>query len=65
MKPKPDNRPRFGWTQTLDNEPQIIRENKTEQAAIPVVVIPLPFESPTLRRKIRDFVNGTIWPEQD
>lgn len=51
---KPDMRPRFGWTNTLDDEPQTIRENKLK-GDFAVVVIPLPFRSPKLKARCRAF----------
>jgi hypothetical protein len=57
-----DQRPRFGWSDSLDTDPQILSENRFDKS-FPVVVIPLPYQSEKLRRKIRDFVNGTIWPK--
>jgi hypothetical protein len=57
-----DKRPRFGWTETLDNEPQVIREGrKGKTKDFPVAVIPLPFMSAKMRTKILAFtkqING-------
>jgi hypothetical protein len=54
-------RPRFGWTDTLDEDPQYIYEEKSDDHPYPVVVIPLPYMSPKLRRLIREYTNS-IWP---
>ena len=61
---KTDNRPRFGWCWNLDNEPQNITEKRVFKAQVPVVVIPLPYASAKVRRKVREFVNGTLWPKE-
>jgi hypothetical protein len=63
-KESTDTRPRFGWTSDLDNEPQVIFEEKSLKSEKPVVVIPLPYVSAKLRRKVREFVNGTLWPKE-
>lgn len=60
----PDNRPRFGWCDNLDNEPQKIFEKRFRKTTQPVVVIPLPYVSAKVRRKVREFVNGTLWPKE-
>ena len=59
---KPDSRPRFGWCRDLDYDPQWIYEKKSI-SFYPVAVIPLPCMSAVLRKKIREFTNGTIWPK--
>lgn len=59
---KVDERPRFGWTDSLDKEPQVIYEKKARGHKTPVVVIPLPFMSAKLRREIREFAKHRIWP---
>lgn len=56
-----DQRPRFGWADDLDKDPQHIREKKSPRYRHPVVVIPLPFMSAKLRKKLREFAKG-IWP---
>ncbi len=58
-----DRRPRFGWAMTLDNDPQQVFEKK-RPGAFPVAVIPMPFISPTQKRKVKDFTNGTVWPQE-
>lgn len=58
-----DRRPRFGWSDSLDNDPQFIYESKRGSAgrgAHPVVVIPLPFMSPKLRHAMRS-VAKQLW----
>jgi hypothetical protein len=62
----PDNRPRFGWTKTMDIEPQVIYETygKRDPLWRPVVVIPLPYVSAKVKKKVREFTNGTLWPRQ-
>ena len=57
-----DKRPRFGWADDLDKDPQHVREVKSPRFSQPVAVIPLPFMSSKVRRKIREFVNGSVWP---
>jgi hypothetical protein len=57
-----DKRPRFGWAEDLDSIPQHVYEDKMEDGH-PVVVIPLPYLSPKIRKKINEFTNGTIWPD--
>ena len=65
MNKKPtDQRPRFGWCTNLDNEPQHIYEKGYQDFRTPVVVIPLPYMSAKMRKKIREFTNGTIWPKE-
>lgn len=54
-----DKRPRFGWTDDLDKDPQYIYEKK-QKGFTHVVVIPLPFESSKLRRKIREFIKAKL-----
>jgi hypothetical protein len=56
-----DKRPRFGWVDDLDLTPQHVYEEKVEDGH-PVAVIPLPYLSSKIRKKILEFVNGTIWP---
>lgn len=59
--PKPDNRPRFGWCGSLDSDPQRIWEEKIpEQRA--VALIPLPFNSPKIKKAIREFTKS-LWPK--
>ena len=53
-----DRRPRFGWTDTLDLDPQHIYEDKSDDHPCPVVVIPLPYMSPKLRKLIRGFASS-------
>lgn len=75
MTPKPDNRPRFGWCDDLDNEPNIVREKKRGRllssfsmraASVNqdrhVAVIPLPFSSAKMRAKVRALAK-TLWPK--
>lgn len=61
-KKKEDNRPRFGWCDDLDNEPQFIFEEKAEPSERPVAVIPLPFMSGKRRAIIRKFAKS-LWPQ--
>jgi hypothetical protein len=49
-----DKRPRFGWVEDLDEDPQTIWEKKCK-GATHVVVIPLPYKSPKLSKRIREF----------
>ena len=58
---KPDKRARFGWTSTLDDEPQRITEHRHDGVAFPVAVIPMPFSSPEMRARVRDFAKS-LWP---
>jgi hypothetical protein len=53
-KQNTDGRPRFGWTDSLDNEPQIIREKKFK-GAFAVAVLPMPFMSARRRAVVREF----------
>lgn len=66
MKTKTDNRPRFGFAQNLDDNPQVVYEKSGGLGSnpIPVVVIPLPYVSAKVRKKVREFVNGTLWPKE-
>ncbi len=60
-KPKPigyDKRPRFGWCDDLDSDPQKISESKNWDSSHPVAVIPLPFMSPKQRKTIREFAKN-------
>jgi hypothetical protein len=60
-EPKPDLRPRFGWTNKLDNDPQQIWEKPSDKSEFPVVVIRLPFMSSKIRKAVREFsknING-------
>lgn len=52
-----DPRPRFGYCDDLDLDPQHITEKRKSKKDLYVVVIPLPFKSPKLRRYIREFVS--------
>lgn len=60
---KTDNRPRFGWTDVLDDDPQVIYEKRILGTKIPVAVIPLPFMSAKQRHKVREFTKETLWPK--
>jgi len=67
MKHKIDNRPRFGWAHTLDNDPQIIYENPDkwiadDQESFPVAIVPLPYMSGKLRQKVRNFIKKQLPP---
>jgi hypothetical protein len=53
-----DKRPRFGWCDDLDKQPQKIVENKSPIYSHPVVVIPLPFMSPKTKALFREFTKG-------
>jgi hypothetical protein len=57
-----DKRPRFGWAVDLDNDPQMIHENKIDSELHPVAVIPLPFMSSKQRRLVREFAKS-MWPQ--
>jgi hypothetical protein len=57
---KIDSRPRFGWADSLDNEPQVIREEKFK-GSFPVAVLPLPFMSSKRRSVIRK-IQKDIFP---
>lgn len=48
-----DPRPRFGWCDNLDLDPQHITEKKVNKGDTYVVVIPLPYASPKLRKAAR------------
>lgn len=69
--PKPaisfDNRPRYGWCNNLDLDPQIILEKRPPKSPTrefrPVVVIPMPYTSDKVRMKIKAFTLGTLWPK--
>lgn len=56
-----DRRPRFGWVDDLDKDPQFIYEvqNKGKERH-PVVVIPLPFMSPKMKKFSR-VVAKNLW----
>ena len=56
-----DKSPRFGWTDDLDTDPCYIKEYKGNTFVHPVVVIPLPFMSPKLKKLIRSFTRENIW----
>lgn len=63
--PTTDTRPRFGWTDSpLDNDPQVIKENKDNPSSVPVVVIPLPYLSTSLRKQVKLFAKG-LWPKEE
>ena len=53
-KQNTDGRVRFGWTDSLDNEPQTIREKKFK-GAFAVAVLPMPFMSGRRRAIVREF----------
>ena len=53
-------RPRFGWCDDLDNDPQIIWEKKGPNANMPVVLIPLMFMSPKLKKQFREIARK-LW----
>lgn len=60
---KPDNRPRFGFCQNLDAEPQKITEKVNGPSLdsvriFPVAVIPLPGNSRATQKRVRDFVRS-------
>jgi len=55
-----DKRARFGWTNSFDQDPVWILEEKTKMAKHPTVVIPLPFISPKLRNSVREFTKS-LW----
>jgi hypothetical protein len=58
-----DKRPRFGWADDLDKDPQFIYEAQNKKKSRhPVAVIPLPFMSAKRRRIIREFTEDT-WPQ--
>ena len=67
LKPSIDHRPRFGYVDDIDGNPQRVYEKKknmpSPKSSAMVVVIPLPFGSANLRRKVKEFVNGTLWPK--
>lgn len=59
---KPDIRPRFGWTEDIDRDPQYVFENRIHPEGMKsVVIIPLPFMSPKIKKQIREFTK-TLWP---
>lgn len=69
-KSKPDNRPRYGYCMDLDKSFIGIADQRHQRSdifpvEIAVVVIPIPSgaKSSSCRRKIREFVNGTLWPK--
>lgn len=62
--PTTDTRPRFGWCDDLDLEPQRVRESRRGKDDISVVVIPLPFHSTKLRKKIKEFAKS-LWQKED
>lgn len=62
MKTKTDNRPRFGWCPDLDSIPQEVLEDKIFPNERSVAVIPLPFMSPKMKAKVREFTKS-LWPK--
>jgi hypothetical protein len=58
-----DKRPRFGWANSLDNDPQIIAEKKLRNDYFPVAVIPLAFMSAKMRDKVRKLAKEYLNPE--
>lgn len=55
-----DPRPRFGWCEDLDMDPQHVTEKKHNKGDTFVAVVPLPFNSSPMRRKLREAVKGLI-----
>lgn len=49
-----DLRPRFGWCDDLDLDPQYISEKRVG-GGIYVAVIPMPFNSGKIRKEVREF----------
>jgi hypothetical protein len=54
-----DNRPRFGYCDDLDKDPQIVTE-KFKGNQRQVALIPLPFQSGKLRKQVREFTKR-LW----
>lgn len=67
MTPKPDNRPRFGWTDSMDRNPQRIHEfkdaTKIDKEWIPVVVIPMPGGGKAYRARVMRLWKDYWWPQ--
>ena len=62
-KTKPDIRPRFGWTTTIDDNPQrIFEERGTSKKAIPVVVIPMISGTRQSRARVMRLWKSYWWP---
>lgn len=58
-----DKRPRFGWTDDLDKDPQFIYETQNiTKDRHHVVVIPLPYSSPKQKAIVRAFAKS-LWPK--
>lgn len=56
-----DNRPRFGVCYDLDALPQIVHEKRIQGLPAKgrrVAVIPLPYNSANVRRKVREFTKS-------
>lgn len=68
---KSDSRPRFGWTTSLDSDPQRIYEKPApkghvrRQHEFPVAVIRLPFMSAKIRKCLRAFAADLIGDAQE
>jgi hypothetical protein len=63
--PKPDNRARFGWTNSLDDAPQVIHKFRNDtyligKQSFAVAVIKLPFMSAKMRSKVNKFAKDII-----